>query len=146
MKELSKIELLNLMDPDVWDDIAKSLAQYPDAAGLVVFENQTFDSSEFGARTVCVIGPSNTYGTPKECEGKHINDLPSQRQHAAYYWLKWREVPDLSVRHIWACETDGCEEHAIGGPDSFVEVGNPMCSECDEEMVYQHTEILENDG
>lgn len=83
----SKDELLELFDPSVHAVIETSLKRYSDAVGIVVFENQDFSSSRFGDRTACLVGPSNTYKTPQECEGKWLNDLPSQRQYPTYYWM-----------------------------------------------------------
>jgi hypothetical protein len=59
----------------------------------VLFENQDFCSSRFGARTVVCVGPGCTYRTPEECEGKWLHDLPSQRQYAA----AWCEVERKAV-------------------------------------------------
>lgn len=88
MKELaSKDELLELFDEAVHDKIEESLVAYPDSTGIVVFENRMLDSSCLGDRTACLVGPSNTYKTPQECEGKWLNDLPSQRQYPTYYWM-----------------------------------------------------------
>ena len=58
------------------------------ATHLVLFENQDFWSSQFGAKTVVCVGPGCTYKAPEECEGKWLNDLPSQRQYAT----AWCEV------------------------------------------------------
>ena len=51
------------------------------ATHLVVFQNITMDSSQFGAETVVAIGPTMTYKTLAEIEGRHLHDLPSQRQY-----------------------------------------------------------------
>lgn len=84
MKELSKQELLSLMDRDVHDLIEKNIKKYQ-ATHLVLFENQQMDSSAFGARTVMCVGKNNTYKTVEECEGKWLKDLPSQRQYAVSF-------------------------------------------------------------
>jgi hypothetical protein len=61
--------------------VEEALRRKPDAIGVVLFENQTMDSSSRGAMTAMVIGPTNTYKSAEDCEGKHLNDLPSQRQY-----------------------------------------------------------------
>lgn len=58
------------------------------ATHLVLFKNQQFDSSQFGSSSVLCVGPSCTYKTVEECEGQHLNDLPSQREYAEL----WCEV------------------------------------------------------
>ena len=58
------------------------------ATHLVLFENQDFWSSGFGFKSVVCVGPGCTYGTTEECEGKWLNDLPSQRKYAT----AWCEV------------------------------------------------------
>jgi hypothetical protein len=58
------------------------------ATHLVVFENRDSWSSQLGAKTVVCVGPGCTYRTPEDCEGKWLNDQPSQRQYAAV----WCEV------------------------------------------------------
>jgi hypothetical protein len=48
---------------------------------LVVFQNITLDSSRLGDETILAIGPAMTYKTLAEVEGRHLYDLPSQRQY-----------------------------------------------------------------
>jgi len=84
MKELSKQELLAEMDVDVHPLIEKNIKKYQ-ATHLVLFENQDMCSSSLGARTVMCVGKNNTYKTIEECEGKWLNDLPSQRQYAVSF-------------------------------------------------------------
>lgn len=85
MKEVSKEEFLELFDPSVHDKLREALERYPGAEGLVCFTNVAFDSSSFGKRTAIVVGPSNTFTSFKFCEGKWLNDLPSQRQYPDEY-------------------------------------------------------------
>jgi hypothetical protein len=52
---------------------------------LVLFRNEQLDSSEVGRMTLCLVGPGCTYKSIAELEGKHLNDLPSQRQYPLFY-------------------------------------------------------------
>lgn len=55
---------------------------------------------------------------------------------------KWEKIPDEKVRAIWKCEE--CDKTAIISPDWYTQNGTPMCCDCDEDMVYKHTEINTN--
>ena len=55
---------------------------------VVFFRNEMLDSSQRGLLSAMVVGPTCTYKTVQECEGNHLNDLPSQRQYAFAYWPK----------------------------------------------------------
>lgn len=63
----------------------RELAQKKGVSHLVLFENQDFTSSQFGARTALAVGPSRTYQTLESVEGQWLNDLPSQRQYPVAY-------------------------------------------------------------
>ena len=52
---------------------------------------------------------------------------------------KWIAVEDDEVRHVWVCSE--CGEEAVVPPQSYQEVGEPMCQFCDIEMTYDHTEV-----
>ena len=80
MKEITMKELLEMFDPSVQPRIIGVVAR-SQATHVVVAENQQMDSSQFGLRTAMVVGPTCTYKTPEECEGKWLHDLPSQRQY-----------------------------------------------------------------
>ena len=54
----------------------------PGVAGVVLFRNQDMWASKCGALSCVVVGQGRTYQTIEDCEGKHLNDLPSQRQYA----------------------------------------------------------------
>ena len=84
MKELTMKELLEMFDEAVHGDILDAAKRF-NSTHVVVFENQAFDSSAFGSRSAVCVGPNNTYKTPQECEGKHLLDLPSQRQYPVAY-------------------------------------------------------------
>jgi hypothetical protein len=85
MAEMTKNEFLELFEPEVHDDLIAALERYPDAEGLVCFENLQMDSSSCGERTAVVVGPSNTFTLEKARTG-HLNDLPSQRQYPRSFW------------------------------------------------------------
>lgn len=76
---------LALFDPIVHATLANRWALHPDAEAFVVFENLMLDSSACGERTAVVVGPSCTFKSVAWCEGKWLNDLPSQRQYAVGY-------------------------------------------------------------
>lgn len=90
MEQLSLSGMTRLMDSDA--DIRAARERYPDATHVVVFENHMLDSSEHGARTAMLVGPSNTYRTLDAlgADGslKHLYDTPSQRQYAALSYLR----------------------------------------------------------
>jgi len=52
---------------------------------VVMFRNGQLDSSNCGARSLTVVGPTRTYKTVAELEGQHLYDAPSQRQYAQHY-------------------------------------------------------------
>lgn len=86
MKQLTKVELLDLFDPAVHGTLAWWM-QMPGVEALVVFENVMMDSSAFGERTATPVGARFTFTSVEACEGKWLNDLPSQRQHATSFFL-----------------------------------------------------------
>ena len=67
--------------PSFRQNVAEA-AERTGATHLVLFKNQQFDSPSFGKSTVVCVGPTCTYKTAQDCEGKWLNDLPSQRQYA----------------------------------------------------------------
>lgn len=83
LKRLTLQEFLEMFDPSVHDGLKELLVRYQDAVAVVVFYNKNMWSSQLGMRTGIVVGPSNTFKSVEACEGKHIHDLPSQRQYAS---------------------------------------------------------------
>ncbi len=81
--QISLGQLLALMDPSVRDRVL-ALARNPGTTHLVFFENQMLGSSACGKSTVLAIGPSCTYKTLADVQGKWLYDLPSQRQYPQY--------------------------------------------------------------
>jgi hypothetical protein len=53
--------------------------------------------------------------------------------------LVWSPVPDDAVRQVWRCPECKAKERVT--PDFYQDNGTPMCTECDENMVYFRTEI-----
>ncbi len=53
--------------------------------------------------------------------------------------MAWETIDDKKVRHIWVCSE--CQEKATVSPDWYSDNGTPMCTECDIDMDYDHTEI-----
>ena len=71
---------------------AGRLLAYPDAIGILLFENLSMDSSmAWNAYTLVAFGPSNTIKTVEECEGKPLGDLPSRFQYATG-WIEREEL------------------------------------------------------
>lgn len=90
LPKLNKQDFMERGRFDVDVALEEALKRKPDATGLVLFENKMFDSSSRGAMTAMLIGPSNTYKSAEECEGKYLNELPSQRQYPVA-WVERKE-------------------------------------------------------
>jgi hypothetical protein len=82
MRKLSKQAFIEEGNIDMPIAIAHAAAQYDvgQVTAVVLFRNQNFDSSSFGNTSMLLVGPGCTFKSPKDCEGKWLNDLPSQRQ------------------------------------------------------------------
>jgi DNA polymerase III epsilon subunit-like protein len=89
MKEITFDELLEEFDESVHEAICRSIGKN-DATHIVVAENVQLDSSLLGARTAMAVGPTCTDKTVEECEGRWLNDLPSQRQ----YFVRYAVAPE----------------------------------------------------
>lgn len=80
--KLTKKEFLERSNRGLYEaSLQEALQRKLDAIGLVLFENRQMDSSNYGRTTCMLIGPTNTYKSAEDCEGKYLNDAPSQRQH-----------------------------------------------------------------
>ena len=53
---------------------------------------------------------------------------------------KWITINDNEVCHIWVCPE--CKDKETVSPGFYTNNGTPMCLRCNEDMVYDHTEIL----
>lgn len=80
MKELTKEEFLELFHPSVHKFLIL-LASKAEIEALVAFENTLMDSSKRGERAAVAVGPGRTFKSVLDCDGKWLNDLPSQRQY-----------------------------------------------------------------
>jgi len=54
--------------------------------------------------------------------------------------IKWIKINDECVRHIWICTK--CKNKMAVSPTIYAEMDTLMCSNCEEDMRYDHTEIL----
>lgn len=90
LPKLNKQEFMQRGRFDVEVALQEALKRKSDAVGLVLFENKMLDSSSRGAMTAMLIGPTNTYKSVEECEGKYLNELPSQRQYPVA-WVERKE-------------------------------------------------------
>lgn len=80
MRAISWDELLQQFDPCVHDAL-QGLTSKPGTEFLVVFQNQNFDASGFGATSAVAVGPGHTYRSLQDAYATWLGDLPSQRQH-----------------------------------------------------------------
>jgi len=57
----------------------------------------------------------------------------------------WTPIKNNNVRSIWNCEYSDCTrlEQAIVNPDFYQDSGTPVCPDCDSDMIYQYTEIMD---
>lgn len=92
MSELEEVDLDHLLGPETGDFYRTNLARARSmgATHLVQAENLQMGSREFGKTAMVMVGPGLTYGSPEECRGRHLNDLPSQRM----YFTKFSRIPD----------------------------------------------------
>ena len=101
LSRISLGQLLALMDESVQGRVV-TLARNPGTTQLVFFENQVLDSSHLGESSIVAIGPSCTYKTLTEVEGKWLHDLPSQRQHPMF-WCDAKENDACAANWCPAC-------------------------------------------
>jgi hypothetical protein len=78
-KEITMDELLAQFHPSVHDAIRRA-AQLPGTTHLVMFENQLFDSSRFGERSVLAIGPGRSTKTLEEAYAGRLGQMASDMQ------------------------------------------------------------------
>lgn len=56
----------------------------------------------------------------------------------------WKKVEDKDVQHVWMCEDEDCSRNGVKvivSPDFYLESGTPICANCEEDCIYQHTEV-----
>lgn len=51
----------------------------------------------------------------------------------------WQIIDDNKIRHVWRCAE--CEDEVNIEPSWYQNNGTPVCSDCDTDMEYLHTEI-----
>ncbi len=59
---------------------------------------------------------------------------------------KWAKVADENVRHIWVCTDCKAKTKAIITPNWYENNGTPVCSCCDRDMTYSHTDWRYSDS
>ena len=57
--------------------------------------------------------------------------------------MTWAKIGDNNVRHHWKCP-DCDAEHAFT-PDCYQDIGTPMCAECEQNMDYEYTEVVQQE-
>ncbi len=72
--------------------------QTPGVVGVVLFRNQDAWATEYGEASCLVVGPGKTYETIESCEGKWLNDQPSQRRYATCFVRSQQGVFDEGAR------------------------------------------------
>jgi hypothetical protein len=103
LSQISLGQLLALMDERVRDRVL-ALARKRGTTHLVFFENNLLDSSHLDESSVVAVGPTNTFKSLSEIEGKWLNDLPSQRQYPQF----WCEVNGATADAANWCPTCRC--------------------------------------
>jgi hypothetical protein len=88
LRQVTLDELLKDFSPEGREKVLRS-ARHTNADALVLFENVQMDSSQFGSQSVLCVGPTCTYKSVQETDGRWLNDLPSQRQ----YPRAWTPAP-----------------------------------------------------
>ena len=110
MIELTWPEFRDKFDDSVHEKLAELLAKHSTDA-LVLFENHDMSSSSFGDRSAIAVGPDLTYKSIEDCRGRHLNDLPSQRQYSVAYCMK-TSLPDIATTEPKTKKTNKKERHA----------------------------------
>jgi hypothetical protein len=95
-KKLSAKDFLLQFDKEIHQAIIDAANRYKDCEGAVMFQNVDMCSSELGRMQCLIVGPSNTFTGVDFCDGKWLNDLPSQRQ----YPQNWCDGAELRAHKI----------------------------------------------
>ncbi|RLC75316.1 MAG: hypothetical protein DRI61_15115 [Chloroflexi bacterium] len=129
MERLTFEALSSKFDPSVRDRL-KRLWDEPNTTALVLFECRDFWSSRFGQRSALAVGPGRTYVHWKACEGKWLNNLPSQRLHAVAYAEKV-PVPCVEFTNEYGdLVCPSCGAHIITPGGYEVVEGLGVCTFC----------------
>ena len=51
----------------------------------------------------------------------------------------WKVIDDTKIRHVWRCAE--CEDEVNVVPWDYMNIGTPVCADCDEDMQYLSTEM-----
>jgi hypothetical protein len=51
----------------------------------------------------------------------------------------WVEIDDDKVRQVWVC--DDCSKLHYCTPDTYADIGTPICTDCDINLSYLKTEV-----
>ena len=85
MTEITFLELLAKVSPECAAKVKGRIGPQG-ATHVVLFVNQALDSSAFGESSVLLVGgPDHTAICPEDCEGQHLNELPSQWQYPTHF-------------------------------------------------------------
>ncbi len=57
--------------------------------------------------------------------------------------MTWNKIDDCEVIHHWKCSD--CDTGIVLHPDYYQDNGTPMCWECEQNMDYQYTEVVQQE-
>jgi hypothetical protein len=99
LEHISPQELVSYFDPSVHQDIVDRINRFK-ATHVVVVEDLELIPKPHHRITAVVVGPNNTWRTPKDAVGKWIGDLPSQRLYPTKYATtdNWPAVASIPPR------------------------------------------------
>lgn len=83
--EISLDDLVSRFDPDVHEKLRRLAVSNPTDTHLVLYENQLFDSSQFGARSALIVGPQRSTPTLEVALAGHLGHLASDRKEPVAY-------------------------------------------------------------
>lgn len=75
--EISLDELVSKFDPEVQPKLRRLAAANPNDTHMVLYENQLFDSSQFGAKSALIIGPGRSTQTLEVALAGHLGHAVS---------------------------------------------------------------------
>jgi hypothetical protein len=86
MKKVTMDEFLTLFDETVHETI-KQRFSIQNVTGIVCFETQALELIAAGRarRTAVIVGPTCTFKSVDDCQGKWLGDLPSERLYPSVY-------------------------------------------------------------
>jgi hypothetical protein len=56
----------------------------------------------------------------------------------------WKKVEDKDILHVWMCADEDCSRNGVKiivTPTFYQDSGTPICGNCGEDCIYQHTEV-----